>query len=275
MKNIFHLFILFFGAVLLFSCDSKRTDEGDLLFGLDGNPNTDTPTITRKLKTIDAHEYDEDLEEWEDSKTTFSYEGSKLVSYKEESSTEPTLIEYNSDGKISRIYDSGQSAVFEYTSGVVTKQTTDIAGIANIVTTFSYSGGTLVKAVSVQTYTFPFETKYNLEANYEYSGTNISKEIMKVGIYDDAGNLEMFDDQQQAFIFTFDDKYSPYKLLPKELLLYLAPCLIGDKARGMFDLPELAALDDKRRLAISDLRMIGSGGNINKAQKLPLHFVPG
>ena len=46
--------------------------------------------------------------------------------------------------------------------------------------------------------------------------------------------------------------------LVDELLLYLAPCLIGDKARGMFDLPELAALDNKRRLAISDLRMIGS-----------------
>ena len=46
--------------------------------------------------------------------------------------------------------------------------------------------------------------------------------------------------------------------LVDELLLYLAPCLIGDKARGMFDLPELASLDDKRRLAISDLRMVGS-----------------
>ena len=46
--------------------------------------------------------------------------------------------------------------------------------------------------------------------------------------------------------------------LVDELLLYLAPCLVGDKARGMFDLPELASLDDKRQLTIRDMRMVGS-----------------
>ena len=45
--------------------------------------------------------------------------------------------------------------------------------------------------------------------------------------------------------------------LVDELLLYLAPCLIGDQARGMFDLPELASLDGRRQLAIGDLRMVG------------------
>jgi len=42
-----------------------------------------------------------------------------------------------------------------------------------------------------------------------------------------------------------------------ELLLYFAPCLIGDRARGMADLPELADLAGRRKLAISDMRMIG------------------
>jgi len=46
--------------------------------------------------------------------------------------------------------------------------------------------------------------------------------------------------------------------LVDELLLYLAPCLVGDKAHGMFDLPELASLDDKRQLTIRDMRMVGS-----------------
>lgn len=46
--------------------------------------------------------------------------------------------------------------------------------------------------------------------------------------------------------------------LADELLLYLAPCLIGDRARGMFDLPELASLEVKQRLAIRDMRMVGS-----------------
>ncbi len=43
-----------------------------------------------------------------------------------------------------------------------------------------------------------------------------------------------------------------------ELLLYLAPCLIGDAARGMFDLPPLPSLADKRTLQIRDLRMLGA-----------------
>jgi diaminohydroxyphosphoribosylaminopyrimidine deaminase/5-amino-6-(5-phosphoribosylamino)uracil reductase len=45
--------------------------------------------------------------------------------------------------------------------------------------------------------------------------------------------------------------------LVDELLLYLAPCLIGDAARGMFDLPELAALDGARRLSIKETCRIG------------------
>ena len=43
-----------------------------------------------------------------------------------------------------------------------------------------------------------------------------------------------------------------------ELLLYLAPCLIGDRARGMAELPELADLGDRRALRIGETRMVGS-----------------
>ena len=42
-----------------------------------------------------------------------------------------------------------------------------------------------------------------------------------------------------------------------ELLLYLAPCLIGERASGMADLPELTDLAGRRRLKIDDLCMIG------------------
>ena len=42
-----------------------------------------------------------------------------------------------------------------------------------------------------------------------------------------------------------------------ELVLYLAPHVIGDAARGMFNLPELTDLSGRRRLAIRDVRMIG------------------
>lgn len=46
--------------------------------------------------------------------------------------------------------------------------------------------------------------------------------------------------------------------LVDELLLYLAPCLIGHTASGLFNLPELASLDGKRRLTIRDLRQVGA-----------------
>ena len=42
-----------------------------------------------------------------------------------------------------------------------------------------------------------------------------------------------------------------------ELLVYLAPCLIGDRAQGMASLPELTDLPVQHRVAIDDARMIG------------------
>jgi diaminohydroxyphosphoribosylaminopyrimidine deaminase/5-amino-6-(5-phosphoribosylamino)uracil reductase len=45
--------------------------------------------------------------------------------------------------------------------------------------------------------------------------------------------------------------------LVDELLLYLAPCLIGHDASGLFNLPELTSLDQKKLLKIRDLRQVG------------------
>ena len=46
--------------------------------------------------------------------------------------------------------------------------------------------------------------------------------------------------------------------LVDELLLYLAPMLLGDAARGMFDLPELADLAGRRELKFREVRRIGA-----------------
>jgi diaminohydroxyphosphoribosylaminopyrimidine deaminase / 5-amino-6-(5-phosphoribosylamino)uracil reductase len=45
--------------------------------------------------------------------------------------------------------------------------------------------------------------------------------------------------------------------LVDEVLVYLAPALLGDKAHGMFELPELAELSGRRELAVREVRMIG------------------
>ncbi|MDH5536780.1 MAG: RibD family protein, partial [Betaproteobacteria bacterium] len=44
--------------------------------------------------------------------------------------------------------------------------------------------------------------------------------------------------------------------LVDELVVYLAPHLLGDSARGMFSLPELQDLEGRRALKVSDVRMI-------------------
>lgn len=46
--------------------------------------------------------------------------------------------------------------------------------------------------------------------------------------------------------------------LVDELLLYLAPSLIGDASRGLFDLPALTALTGKRVLQWRDVRQVGA-----------------
>lgn len=45
--------------------------------------------------------------------------------------------------------------------------------------------------------------------------------------------------------------------LVDEVVLYLAPCLIGHEASGLFNLPELSTLDGKQLLQIRDLRQLG------------------
>jgi diaminohydroxyphosphoribosylaminopyrimidine deaminase/5-amino-6-(5-phosphoribosylamino)uracil reductase len=46
--------------------------------------------------------------------------------------------------------------------------------------------------------------------------------------------------------------------LVDEVLLYLAPCLVGDTANGLFNLPELSSLDGKQGLQIRDVRQVGA-----------------
>ena len=42
-----------------------------------------------------------------------------------------------------------------------------------------------------------------------------------------------------------------------EMIIFLAPHLLGDDARGMVQLPEFTNLGQKKTLKINDLRMVG------------------
>ena len=45
--------------------------------------------------------------------------------------------------------------------------------------------------------------------------------------------------------------------LVDELFIYYAPCLLGNSARGMFELPRLTSLDERYRLVVDDVLRIG------------------
>ncbi len=54
-----------------------------------------------------------------------------------------------------------------------------------------------------------------------------------------------------------------------ELLLYLAPMLVGDTAQGLFNLPALASLDHAVRLEVRDLRQLGADLRILARPRYP------
>lgn len=45
--------------------------------------------------------------------------------------------------------------------------------------------------------------------------------------------------------------------LMDELVIYMAPLLLGDRARGLFQLPELMKMQDRRELEIMEMRAVG------------------
>ena len=56
--------------------------------------------------------------------------------------------------------------------------------------------------------------------------------------------------------------------LVDELVIYMAPLLMGDAARGLFALPGLDSMDDRIQLAITDIRAIGQDWRITATVKL-------
>ena len=51
--------------------------------------------------------------------------------------------------------------------------------------------------------------------------------------------------------------------LVDELIIYMAPCIMGDVARGLFTLPGLEKMHDRIELTINDIRAVGRDWRIN------------
>ena len=50
--------------------------------------------------------------------------------------------------------------------------------------------------------------------------------------------------------------------LADEVIIYMAPTIMGANARGLFDLPELQSMKDKIDLNIQDIRKVGEDWRI-------------
>jgi diaminohydroxyphosphoribosylaminopyrimidine deaminase/5-amino-6-(5-phosphoribosylamino)uracil reductase len=54
--------------------------------------------------------------------------------------------------------------------------------------------------------------------------------------------------------------------LMDELVIYMAPLVLGDRARGLFQLPELLKMQERRRLEILEMRAVGGDWRIKLKQ---------
>ena len=45
--------------------------------------------------------------------------------------------------------------------------------------------------------------------------------------------------------------------LVDEYIIYMAPCILGDQGRGLFKLPGLQQMADKKQLKLRDVRQVG------------------
>ena len=214
MKRIFGGLSFIFSLVILFSCEPGRDENGDLLFGVI------PPNQKAVLKKISTHLKDEDSGEWKNSTINYDYTDKKMVSYIE-GSGESTIVTYNSDNKISELSSKGKTVVFEYVDDKVYKITTTIPGVSTMNTTYKYTGKQLIQSVSIQEASLAVPTKRYVERSYEYSGLNISKAVIKNGVYSADGILQM-NPLAKTSTFSYDAKKSPYQLLPTEFTIYLA-----------------------------------------------------
>ncbi|MBN9311881.1 MAG: hypothetical protein BGO40_08255 [Chryseobacterium sp. 39-10] len=218
MKKSYTILGLLLALVFFFSCEPSRAENGDLLNGINP-PGENGGTSSRLLKKINSHALD-DNGQWEDQEAVFNYSGSKVISYSDDSGV--TNFEYNSNNKISKIVNDGQVSTLEYTNGAVSKMTTKMAGgVANITSTYTYAGGKLSKAVSIQEYSVPLPVKTYLETTYQFSGENMVKMVSRGGTYLPDGTLVM-NPLPIILEISYDDKNSAYKLLPQEFALYMA-----------------------------------------------------
>ena len=222
MNKIINIFAFLFAAFLLFSCEPSRAENGDYLFGVN-NPGTGGGgTTNRLLKKMITHLEDEDTGEIEDGTSIFNYNNGKLISVDEDASGTRMNVEYNNINKISRLVVDGiMTSTFEYSGTTLSKITTEFTGISKSETNYTFTAGKMVKSVTITEATFmPIPIKLYTEDTYEYQGSNVSKNITKIGAFDPVTGELIMDPGSVSTVFEYDAKKNPFSLLPKEYMYF-------------------------------------------------------
>lgn len=233
MKNILLFFSLFFAAFIISSCDSRRDDNGDLLFGLNpidnggNNPSTPNKLLIKTTSTDD---------EGEVVIYNYSYDDKRrLTGITSNDNSKTVAVLYTTEGKLSKVTITDNFNGTISTEVLVPTYTNN--QISSLENTTSENGQS-IKRVSTYAYSsngWPSIVKENIidpddnttvvatiVSNISYSGSNISKWNMKqtikiglpVPVFDFLQNIEL-----TVELSNFDNKINPYNLFPKDYLI--------------------------------------------------------
>lgn len=246
MKNTIQIFAIFFSLITVFSCDSKRDLNGDLLFGLnpvEGDGNGGNPTNSKLLKkTITTDDEGEVLI------YNYAYDAQKRLTGVTTSDNSKTVtVTYTADGKIDKITIKDDLGGGTFSTDILIPAYTNNQ-ITSLETTTTENGNSL-KRRSIYTYNsngWPTNVKENvlnpddnttvvasLISNFTYSGNNISKWNIKQTL-DFTFPIPVFDFLKEMEITMdfsdYDNKINPYNLLPKDYLIATVHTDINDSS---------------------------------------------
>lgn len=192
MKKTIQVFAIIFSIITVFSCESKRDLNGDLLFGLnptEDDGNNPQPGTKKYLKKITATYSD-----GEQSVMIYNYENGKLISAKleEEESTEDLSLTYDGDviTKLVVKENDGSSVITTYLDLIYTNsklmsasgkmETEDSTEVMRNETTFSYNNSgvlnkieTLYKGEDIDN-PGQYITSYSITSDVLFNSNNIS-----------------------------------------------------------------------------------------------------
>ena len=231
MNKFFNIFTFIFSLLLVISCEPGRAENGDLLFGVDGNGGnngTGGTTTTKLLAKVTAPDdvsggsYD----------INYSYTGNQLTGVTTSNNSFSEVISYTGSNisKIVRIKDdNGQKLTitndFMYTGIVLSKidQKTETGGQIAMrqTTTFTYDvAGNVTKAVTkITDAETPPTLLFTITSDFGFAGGNLSKWDFTLET-EPMPPITIPPIILNSVLSNYDSAKSAYNTLPKSYCLY-------------------------------------------------------